>query len=218
MSMDLPNQPDPPQPRKTGHRWLDLIVAGAALSISMVSILVARDTSHTMEQLAHASFWPFLQLGSGNVSDDGTHAIAFGLENVGTGPARIHSFQVEVDGQPLEPGGHLLTKVLRACCNEEFEAAIARNGGNIIAIYGSEVSSPVSNRFVAADDDVTAMRWPRTEANAALWATLDTARQNGRITMTTCYCSVFDECWIAHSNVFPPEEVDSCTPQEPASG
>lgn len=214
MTMDMSNPPDTPEPRRTGHRWIDLVVAVSALSISVVSIMVARDTSQTMEQLAHASFWPFLQLGSGNVSDDGEAAIAFGVENVGTGPARIHSFEIQVDGQPLPAEGHQLTHILRACCNDEFEAALAQNGGDIVSLYGAEISSPMSHRFLALNTDAIAISWPRTDANRALWTSLDMARQRGRITMSTCYCSVFDECWIARTNSFPPEEVDSCTPDE----
>lgn len=214
MSLDAPNMPEPPNPRKTGHRWIDLIVAVSALSISLVSILVARDTSQTMEQLAHASFWPFLQLGSGNVTDDGAHAIAFGVENVGTGPARIHSYEVQVDGRPIPSEGHLLTNILNACCAAEYAAALEANGGSMIAVYGSEVSSPASNRFLAPNDNITAIRWPRTDANRELWTMLDMARQRGRITMSTCYCSVFDECWVARSHAFPPEQVESCTPSE----
>lgn len=204
------------EPRKTGHRWIDLFVALAALTISAVSILVARDTSQTMERLAHASFWPFMQLGSGNIRDDGTHAISFGLENVGTGPARIHGFTVQVDGRQLPSDGHLLTNILRACCDEEFTAALAQDRGDIAAVYGSEVSSPVANRFLAPNAEITAISWPRNQSNVALWTTLDQARQRGRITMSVCYCSVFDECWIAQSYAFPPQQVNSCTPNEPA--
>jgi len=199
-----------PEPAKTGHRWLDLLVALAALTISLVSIMVARETSQTMERLAHASFWPFMQLGSGNVRDDGVRAVTFGMENVGTGPARIHSFELQVDGKPLPQSGHMLTHVLRACCDAELTTALAGNGNDMIAILGSEVSSPVSRRFVASGGEVTAMSWPSNEANAALWRTVDDARQRGRITMTTCYCSVFDECWIARSNEFPPQAVERC--------
>ena len=199
-----------PEPKKTGHRWLDLLVALAALTISLVSIFVARNTSETMERLAHASFWPFLQLGSGNVRDDGTRAVTFAMENVGTGPARIHSFELQVDGKPLPPDGHMLTHVLRACCNAELETALARDGSDMIAILGNEVSSPVSRRFLAPGAQAIAMSWPRSDVNAAVWSTLDDARQRGRITMTSCYCSVFDECWIARTNEFPPQEVERC--------
>lgn len=214
MNPDVPNMAEPPNPKKTGHRWIDVVVAISALSISVASILVARDTSQTMERLAHASFWPFLQLGSGNVSDEGQHEIAFGVENVGTGPARIHRFDVQVDGQPIQTSGHLLTNILNACCEAEFRAAVDANDGVIVAVYGSEVSSPVANRFLEPNGDITAARWPRTEANRALWTTLDQARQTGRITMSTCYCSVFDECWVARSDTFPPEQVDSCAAED----
>lgn len=217
MNPDPPSMAEPPNPKKTGHRWIDLVVAVSALSISVASILVARDTSQTMERLAHASFWPFLQLGSGNVTDDGERSITFGVENVGTGPARIHSFEVQVDGRPIRSEGHMLTNILNACCEAEFRAAVEANDGAISAVYGSEVSSPVSNRFLEPNGDITAARWPRTEANQALWTALDQVRQAGRITMTTCYCSVFDECWVAHSNSFPPEQVDSCTAEDTTS-
>lgn len=201
---------DSPEPKKTGHRWVDLIVAVTALSISALSIFVAQSTNERMERVMRASSWPFLQLGSGNVGDDGQHAIAFNIDNVGTGPARVYSFEVQVDGVPVAPEGHLLTNVLRACCDAEFNAAIAQADGGITAVYGNEVSSPASQRFLAPNADITAMRWPRSDANNSVWTTLDRARQEGRITMSACYCSVFDECWIARTNAFPPEEVDSC--------
>src|SRR5687768_17376070 len=123
-----------PEPPKTGRHRLDLFVAIAALTISAVSIFIARDTSQTMERLAHASFWPFLQLGSGNVRDDGVRAITFAMENVGTGPARIHTFELQVDGKPLARDGHVLTQVLRACCDAEFSAALEANGNDFTAI------------------------------------------------------------------------------------
>jgi hypothetical protein len=208
---------NPQDPKRTGHRWLDLAVALFALLISTASIFVAYRSNQSMERLVRASSWPFLQLGSGNVSDEGVHQIAFGVSNVGTGPARIHSFRMQLDGKPLPTEGHLLTNLLRACCDAEFRAAIEQADGGIRAVYGNEVSSPVSQRFLAPNDEVTAMRWPRSSANAALWTALDTARQTGRITQSVCYCSVFDECWIAHSNAFPPEEVDSCAAEAPPS-
>lgn len=205
--------PETPEPKKTGHRWIDLIVAVSALSISVVSIFVARNTSETMEQLAHVSAWPFIQLGSGNATTDGQRELAFGAENVGTGPARIHTFTMSVDGEPLPRDGHLLTNMLRACCADEFRAASERAGGDVAAL-GYEMSSPVSSRFLAPNAEIYAIRWRRSEDNQALWTSADMARQTGRIVTSVCYCSVFDECWVARSDSFPPEEVNSCTPDE----
>ena len=208
---------EPPEIKRTGRNWLDTLLGVSAIVVSLTSLYLAYNSNDAMQRLVHASSWPFVQLGSGNTSDDGRFEMAFGLENVGTGPARIHSFEILVDGQQLPSGGHRLTNMLRACCNAEFEAALDANGGDIAAIYGAEVSSPVAHRFLATNDDITAVRWPRTEANRTLWTALDTARQSGRITMSSCYCSAFDECWIASSNTFTPEEVDTCTPEAPGS-
>lgn len=215
MTDELPPPANPQDPKRTGIRWLDMAVAFSALLISAVSLFMAQQSNQSMEQLVRAGSWPFVQLGSGNVSDDGERQLAFGAENVGTGPARIYTYTVEFDGEPLAPNGHLLTNLLRACCNDAFETALADFGSD--AVFGDEVSSPVARRFLAPNADVVAMRWARTEANAALWAQMDQARQDGRITTSVCYCSVLDECWIARSNAFPPEEVDSCVAPEQSS-
>lgn len=202
-------QLNPTDPRRTGTRWLDMVVALSALLISTVSIFVAYNSNQSMERLTRASSWPFIQLSSGNAGDDGARVLAFSVENVGTGPARIYTFSTEVDGEAVSADPHLLTAILRACCNSEFEAAIAAAGGPL-PVYGGEMSSPVSRRFLAPEGGVTAMVWPRTEQNAVAWDALDRARQEKRIVTSVCYCSVFDECWIARSDSFPPQETNSC--------
>ncbi len=198
------------EPRRRDYRWLDMVVALSAILISTVSIFVAYNSNQSMERLTRASAWPFIQIGSGNAGDDGEPELSFRIDNVGTGPARVHTFEMQVDGQPLPPGSHVLTRILQACCEAEFDAAIARAGGSQIGAMGQEMSSPVPERFLAPNGYVYAMVWPRTPENAELWTALDHARQSGRITSSVCYCSVFDECWIAHSHSFPPEETASC--------
>lgn len=210
MTDEPPPPINPQDPKRTGHRWLDMVVAFCALLISAVSIFVAWQSNQSMERLARASSWPFVQMGSGNSSDDGTPQLTFGIANVGTGPARVYVYEMRVDGEPLPEGRHLLTRLLTACCEGEFRTATQRAGSGRAAM-GSEMSSPVPNRFLAPNGDVYAILWPRTEANAELWSALDDARQSGRITSSVCYCSVFEECWIARSDRFPPEEVTACT-------
>lgn len=209
MTDEVPPPLSPQDPKRTGHRWLDLGVALSALLISSVSIFVAYQSNQSMERLTRASSWPFIQLGSGNASDEDEDQLAFSISNVGTGPARVYSFEMRVDGQPLPPGNHLLTRLLQACCAAEFAEATAHEGSQVAAM-GREMSSPVAERFLAPNGELYALIWPRTDRNAAMWQALDTARQDQRITRSVCYCSVFEECWVAHSNVFPPEEVNSC--------
>lgn len=201
--------PNPHDPKKAGARWLDMVVAFSALLISTVSIFVAYSSNQSMERLTRAGAWPFVQIGSGNASDEGEHQLSFAISNVGTGPARLHTFEAQVDGRTL-PRGHLLTHLLQACCETEFNAAIERAGGNQVGAIGQDMSSRVPERFLAPNGEVYVLVWPRTAQNAELWTALDRARQSGRITMSACYCSVFDECWVAHSHSFPPEEAQSC--------
>lgn len=207
-----PSIPNPQDPKKSAHRWLDLTVALSALLVSVVSIFVGYASNQSMERVARAGAWPFVQLGSGNASNDGRQELAFGVTNVGTGPARVYTFQMEVDGRPL-PEGHLLTNLLRACCDRAFSAAIARTGSRAAAM-GFELSTPVARRFLASSTEVDAERWPRSEQNAAIWDALDHARQAGRIAMSACYCSVFEECWYARSNSFPPQQIRSCSAED----
>lgn len=192
-----------------GRRWLDIAVALLALVISIVSIFVAQKSNQSMERVMRAGAWPFVQIGSGNTSDEGVREISFDVANVGTGAAQVYTFEMEVDGAPLPAGGHLLTRLLQACCEEEFTAAAELAGGESAAI-GPELSSPVAERFLAPNSSIYALRWQWSEQNAELWAALDRARQSGRIVSTVCYCSVFDDCWIAHTNTFPPEEINYC--------
>ena len=54
------------------------------------------------------------------------------------------------------------------------------------------------------------VRWPRGDGDAALWDYVDEARRNGRIKLRACYCSMFDECWVAKSDDIRPAPVEHC--------
>ena len=83
-------------------------------------------------------------------------------------------------------------------------------------MLGIDYTQPIASSFISPREEATALRWPRTDKNQELWQLVDAARQQGRITMRACYCSVFDECWVAESKLFPPRPVESCD-KPPAS-
>jgi hypothetical protein len=215
-----------PEPRKTGHHLVDLVISVCALLISAISIFMAYHTGHNMERLVHASSWPALQLGSGNASEHG-QAISFSLQNAGIGPARIHSFEYVVDDATnrdaaaprkdpvVIKSGYLLAQIAAACCPQAWKEAMARAQGDTHGAVGDTSSRPIARSFLSPKEETTALRWPRTEANTALWRVLDDARFAGFIRMRACYCSVFDECWIVETNQFPPRPVASCPASEP---
>lgn len=199
------------EPHKSGHKLFDFLVSSCALLISAISIYMAWHTGHMMERLVHANSWPFLQLGTGN-THEGQQVIGFRLSNAGTGPARIHHFEFLVDGKVVTRDNPYssLRDLLRACCAEPWKEALARAGGNEREAAGGDYSGPVAQSFLAAGETISPLGWPRTEANKEVWHRFDRARLDKRITMRACYCSVFDECWIAETGKFPPQEVESC--------
>ncbi|PZO51117.1 MAG: hypothetical protein DCF16_11910 [Alphaproteobacteria bacterium] len=205
----------PAEVKKSGRPWVDMVLSVSAVFISACSLYLAQDSSRAMERLVQANSMPFIQLGSGNSTDDGQlGSLAFGISNAGTGPARIHDFTYVVDGEPIEMSGHVVRRIIEACCAAEAETALAQADGDALRAIGADLTTPVSNSFLAAGGNVSALIWQRTPENATLWSAVDVARQRGRITTRACYCSLFDECWVAEANTFPPRPVNSCEPED----
>jgi hypothetical protein len=209
-----PATPERVEVRKTGQHTLDMVTSICALAISAISIFMAWDNGNDMQRLVHANSWPALQLESGNTGEtpgDRTQVLGFLVRNAGIGPARVHSFGFLVGGVPVR-GEWLIEHVARACCEEAFNEAVARHGGDVNAAIGYAPSHPVGKTFLSPGQEVPVVRWPRTADNEKLWTAVDHARwdTDRRLTTRACYCSVFDECWIAESDKFPPRQVKTC--------
>jgi hypothetical protein len=201
--------------QKTGHRTLDAVVSVCAMITSAVSILLAYHTGHNMERLVHASSWPALQLATGNGSTRDGLQLDFAVINAGVGPAQIHTLEFLCDGATVA-WTQDVEKLLEACCAEAVGQARAAAGKR----WEPQVSTaPVAGSFLSPRERTGVFSWPRTEADARPWDALDRARVKGRVKMRVCYCSVFDECWIAETNRFPPRPVPSCSSMpSPAAG
>jgi hypothetical protein len=83
---------------RTGIPWLDLILAGSAIFISVVSLIVSIHHGRTMEQLVaanekqvKASTLPILRYGTGNVSEN-INMVHFNLMNGGTARQSSNGF------------------------------------------------------------------------------------------------------------------------------
>lgn len=186
-----------PEVRKTGHKWLDFIVAGSAILISLVSLSVAIHHGEVQERLVAANSWPFLQATTANRNEAGAPEIRLGVNNGGVGPALLRSVRLIYQGRAVRNSDELLT----ACC-----------GGG--AALNDLTSSRLSGRVLAAGDRIAFLSLARTEANSAAWDRLNTARF--RITYEACYCSVLGDCWRSDLAGLEPTAVASC-PREPAA-
>lgn len=190
----------------TGVRWVDMVLAGSAILISLISLVIAIGHGRVMEKLVEenhrsveASTWPFLQLELSTTSDHGDRpdasvTVAAQVSNHGNGPARIKSLQVLLDGKPVASP----SKLLAACCMEKGKA-VAQYESQLFNVDGTVLAQRESQTlFSLAPRDETARRINR-KLSAAI----------PRIEIRSCYCSVFDECWIG-STSGPPREVKAC--------
>lgn len=171
---------------RTGVPLVDLILAGSAIFISIVSLIVSIQHGRTMEKLVaanekqvKASTLPILRYGTGNVTDN-QRMIHFQVTNGGTGPAIIEWFRLKWDGQPTT-GAHDL---LESCCG----------GGKPVKIENAW-NDVASGTTLPARDMRNVFAVPATGVDAGLYKILnDEARY--KVEAEACYCSVLDECWV----------------------
>ena len=170
----------------TGVRWVDLVIAGSAILISVVSLMVSIEHGRTMEKLVEAnavqvraSTLPILRFQHGNLDDrTGKPSIHFDLINGGTGPAVIEAFRLFYRDRPMARPGQLLD----ACC------------GRSSAHQAVWIINRVGGLTLPAGQSTPPLTVPREETDHAVFAALD--RRRYEVSAKACYCSVLDECWI----------------------
>ncbi|WP_375393091.1 hypothetical protein [uncultured Sphingomonas sp.] len=187
---------------KSGIVWLDLSLAVAVLVLSAASLLTAQHTGHTMEKLVEensrlvrANATPVLQFFTGNVGDD-DRAISLSVANVGTGTARVISFEIEKDGVPQHDPFDLIDYQPHP---EEQDYVPTR------PVAGSYFPAGETRQFLT-------WRYPNGAVSRAKWNAFDSART--RLRVTACYCSVLGECWVAHLAADQPQPVKACMPRD----
>ena len=183
--------------RKLDIPWYDLAIPVAALFVSFVSIFIAwhhgqvmKELVHQNEKLVEANSLPYLQIDGSN----GNGRVTFNAINEGVGPAKIMSAEVFVDRHAVRS----LHELIDACCTRGDYSGIATS-----TLYG---------RMVRPGDSVAYIDFPIRAGNRAQVVALDEARKANRITTRLCYCSVFNDCWIAESTDPTPNAVKQCRP------
>lgn len=180
-----PEHETPHAAHRIGSRWLDLSMALSAIFISLVSLAVAVHHGAVMNRLVAANSWPYLTYTTDNLDVQGHRNIALKVDNPGIGPARIETFEVWWQGQPVASADELL----RRCCMPD---AAGRIDPQTVRTMNLSVGI-IAPSVMRAGGEQSFLSLGFTEANAAVWHRLDAARM--QIKMRACYCSVFDECW-----------------------
>jgi hypothetical protein len=165
------------------------IGSAIAIALSVLAVVVSFSQARIAERQAHASVWPYVSIGYSMY--DGSDAPGFTLtvDNDGLGPAIIDSVVVSVDG------------------------VARRSWADVIAALGMPDSMPHTTSSI--NGRVLPPNLNReTTVQAIHLPVVDDARkvaaQKQRIKIEICYCSVYDECWIAEFLGARVTRVDHC--------
>ena len=195
-----PEHETPHVAHSTGRRWLDLTLALSAMFVSIVSLAVAVHHGNAMDRLVAANSWPFLMYSTSNTDPQGNRRITLNVENDGVGPARVQTFEVWWQGQPVATAPELLQR----CCMTDSKTPLDSSTARSLHLVIGQVAS----RVMRAGDAESFMSLELKDANADIWHRLDIARL--QLKLRACYCSVFDECWISDLRTPHPTRIDKC--------
>jgi hypothetical protein len=162
----------------------------AALTISALALATGAYQTHLLQTQARASVWPYVVLAIGYTDSGETPGFELHVQNNGVGPAVLRSVKVSFDGKPI------------AHWSEIFDPLMG-HGSVDATLSGLKdvVIPPSANR----DTDVIAIRVRQADAAKAIYDA------RSRLAMEICYCSIYDDCWIAHWLVPRPEPTASCS-------
>jgi hypothetical protein len=170
----------------TGMRWLDITLGVAAALVSLVSLWLGLHSAHSMEKLVAANSFPYLEQVRSMASleilpgtDRFRRLIEYDLVNNGIGPARIEWVEYKFNGKVVTN----LDELLDACCQ-----------GMAHRFSGMNRRGNVEGSLVRAGATLPLFTWTEQVEEDPAFDALH--KQMGRISWKTCYCSVFDECYV----------------------
>jgi hypothetical protein len=168
--------------------WLtpEMITAMTAVMIGLAAIAVSLYETTLIRQQLKGSAWPNVE-GGFSYNEQG---FSYFLTNSGVGPARIRYAEVTVDGNPVRDWQEFFER-LGLDVNRYVTSYFARGAlppGTVHEILVLGPEQPVEALYQLQD----------------------------RITISVCYCSVYDDCW-AKTMPDDPVPVRACTPEEDRS-
>ncbi|HEX6831907.1 MAG TPA: hypothetical protein VF132_00120 [Rudaea sp.] len=160
-----------------------------ALAVSFLALAVGAYQTRIMQNQARASVWPSLAIDFGYFGSGEKAGFTWDIDNNGVGPARIEWVTLSLDGQPMRNWS-------------DVYAALQVEGLENATLYGisGKVLPPNTNR----ETTITAIRITDPATARRFFDARD------RFAMAICYCSVYDECWVAKWREPRPEPASGC--------
>ena len=165
------------------------ILSVVGVVIAVLALYAALTESAAVRQQTAAAVWPFVQLMVENYDTGEEAGFSFAFTNAGVGPAKMRDLRVSVDGK------------------------VTRNWMELVQSVGGNTGAPVNRTFITdrvLRPDETVVVFGTTDAELA--RKIVGAISKPRSALTFCYCSIFDECWLADSRegIQSPEPVEAC--------
>lgn len=165
------------------------VLSVVGVVIAIVALYAALTESAAVRQQTAAAVWPFVQLMVEDYDTGDAAGFSFAFTNTGVGPARMRDVRVSVDGK------------------------VARNWTELVASVDGHAGAAVNRSFISdrvLRPDETVVVFSTVDADLA--RKLVGAVSTPRGALTFCYCSIFDQCWLADSrkDLQAPELVEVC--------
>ena len=165
------------------------VLSVAGVFIAVVALYAALTESAAVRQQTAAAVWPFVQFSTEDSDSGESAAFTISFTNTGVGPARMRAMRLVIDGEPVRDWAHAVTRL-----GGQLNDQVSRN------FISSRVLSPDEKVVTFSTSDTTLAR--RFQATVTSPDTF----------IAFCYCSIFDECWLADSrqDLQNPEAVEEC--------
>ncbi|HEY6986340.1 MAG TPA: hypothetical protein VH375_09660 [Rhodanobacteraceae bacterium] len=169
------------------------LTSALALAVSVFALALGAWQTRLMQGQARASVWPHLEIGYTYNTNTDENGFLWRIDNNGVGPARIESVTLTLDGKPMK---HWRDVLLALGFKGEMRVSTTSLAGEVIP--------PSLNRETA----IETIRVNQRDAASVFKEAVP------RFKMEVCYCSVYDDCWIARwqtTKVEPAARCDSAS-------
>lgn len=172
------------------------VVSHALVTIPtfIISIVLAYATfvqADATRKIQASETWPFVSYSTNNSTPEGKLEITLSLTNNGVGPARLEAMEFLYNGKPMSNPREFLNR----CCGWDSKFVF--------------MSEPVTG-VLRPGQQTNFIRLTKTDENAKIWDRLNAERWH--VVVRSCYCSIFDDCWVADNRQKSPQSVKVCPP------
>jgi len=196
MMDDAPDPKEVPKDRPLLRSLLkvEILIMVPTLIISVALAYFSFVQGDSFRKTERTETWPYVSYGTDNSSPEVKNEISFSLSNDGVGPALLKEVEFLYDRRPMRDP----IEFIQHCCAVAAKAA-AKNLTFTTDRVDGVLRPGEKRKFI---------RLAQTEQNKPLWNKLNEERW--KVVTRSCYCSIFDDCWVFDSRTEQPSEVKNC--------